>query len=242
MEIKWKRVISVFFAVVAFAFAFFAFSFNMLKCSVIGFDVVKVSGFDIIIGKESFFDLECGKWVHISTNALFVVVISAIVLLWFSQKEESSDKMFELLLIVIFLLTCIYMINGFIVADQTQKQLEKELNDMQLDYYLEYEVIDVKELIKVQTFAWIPFLVVIVCEGIYFFLEYVVRDVPFVQKKDAMIYEKFSFGADETESKRDFTVVTKENNTEMLLKYKQLLDDGVITKEEFDRKKQQLLW
>ena len=245
-QINWKRVISVFFALVAFGFTFFALSFRILKCSVISFDIIKVSGFYLIIGKESFFDLECGEWVHIFTKAMFIFMIALIGVPHVLQKDRSSDQIVELLLLLFVGLTFVYMINGFMVVDQMKELVEKELDVLQTDPYWEYYDVDLEELgelYEIKTLAWIPFLVVSVSVAVYFVLEYLVKETPIVQKKkDAMIYEKFSFGEQETENRKDFMVVTEENNTQMLLKYKQLLDEGVITKEEFDRKKQQLLW
>ncbi|MBR3120658.1 DUF4429 domain-containing protein [Oceanobacillus profundus] len=45
----------------------------------------------------------------------------------------------------------------------------------------------------------------------------------------------------ETLQNEDNSVITKSSDAEELIKYKQLLDDGILTQDEFDAKKKQIL-
>ena len=45
----------------------------------------------------------------------------------------------------------------------------------------------------------------------------------------------------EADAKKDLNFTNEENSIEILKKYKQLLDDGLITEEEYQKKKQELL-
>ena len=72
MEIKWKRVISVFFGLAGILMLWIALFFNVYTCK-IGGERVSVNGFDFLINDYYPEGLQSGEFIKTTVLVIFIV-------------------------------------------------------------------------------------------------------------------------------------------------------------------------
>ncbi len=111
-------------------------------------------------------------------------------------------------------------------------------------YNMAYKGLVVKDYgyyndVETSTSAWIPFVISIIFSIV---LKLCVSKVPY----DMTLSKIMNFSKDENngssmDDKKEEAILAKSVDVEELKKYKELLDCGIITQEEFDEKKKQIL-
>lgn len=223
---KNKKLFTLLAAFGTMLFAFLALCFNIVTVSADFVDVsVAENGFDLLGGTEYDDFVDCAGWLQTFSILLLIAVIAeALIYAYLAYtKNEKTQKTLKIFVIVNVVLTLIYMINGFIAVGD----VESTLSDLSDD-------LDIGEYIDIATEAFLPLIFTALCAVAYFVLDRMPETVgvqPTVVKESVA-----AASASETKG-----YIDDEHTADMLIKYKGLLDQGVITQEEYDQKKTELL-
>ena len=223
---KNKKLFTLLAALGTMLFAFLALCFNIVTVSSDFADVsIAENGFDLLGGTEYDDFVDCAGWLQMFSILLLIAVIAeALIYAYLAYtKNEKTQKSLKIFVIVNVVLTLIYMINGFIAVGD----VESTLSDLSDD-------LDIGEYIDIKTEAFLPLIFTALCAVAYFVLD---RMPETVGVQPTAVKESVA-AASASETKG---YIDDEHTADMLIKYKGLLDQGVITQEEYDQKKTELL-
>ena len=236
-QMNWKKIASVFFGIMGIMILLISLFFNVYTCDV-GERKIAVNGFDFITNAYYPDGLRSGDFMKIIIFVLFIVfLIETLMILVDFVSKKKLNKVIGLFLIVNFVLLTVYLINGFVFRSDIEKEFMEELG--------EDEWVSSFIKIEMKTFCFIPLIIHFFCVVAYL----IVKNMGETNERETLVKdsahtEQYSFKKvkkEESNCLREQSTVNEEK-LELLLKCKRFLDEGVITKEEFDRKKQQLLW
>lgn len=196
-----KRLVEVALFILTEVFTFLSLVFNIYDVKLGALERTG-NGFQLIFEEyPQFLSEGLGDWLSFYNIFIIVALLVEDYVYTVTCKTETQKRVAEIICVCVnVILTFIYMINGFVAKLVIEAQAT---------------------LYTVQTAAFIPFIIVLILAGIYF---YVVTEV-----------KEIRFGAQRA------TKGSEVSATDELVKYKKLLDDGVITQEEYDIKKKELL-
>ncbi|MBR2375965.1 MAG: SHOCT domain-containing protein [Clostridia bacterium] len=227
---KNKKLFTLLAALGTMLFAFLALCFNIVTVSSDFADVsIAENGFDLLGGTEYDDFVDCAGWLQTFSILLLIAVIAeALIYAYLAYtKNEKAEKTLKIFVIVNVVLTLIYMINGFIAVGDVESAVS-DLSDI-LD-----EDIDISKYVDIKTEAFLPLIFTVLCAVAYFVLD---RMPETVGVQPTAVKESVA-AASASETKG---YIDDEHTADMLIKYKGLLDQGVITQEEYDQKKTELL-
>lgn len=250
--LKHKKAISLFFVFTSVLFLFLTLLFYVAKTEVALMNVTQNFNAFNILGGDLNGTINNGliTWVNVFTVTLLVVfAIEIAAVAYCLVKKTKSKNIFAVIVVLNILLTVVYMINGIAVSNQLEKYfvdyLEEYLNGVYGSYgsygNIAYSVL------KISTSAFVPFILADVSAAGYLTLEYlpILQTEPQNETQDEASAPTATFTNAQTEAQDEAATAKaamgEEQTTELLLKYKRLLDQGVITQEEFDKKKTTLL-
>lgn len=182
-------------------------------------------------------------WLIMAVLIAYLVVLSIML-----SKKDINGTSFNILNVIVLSLSCLYMFCGFFAKDIMIKRLESVGEDIKY---------------SVSTLALIPFIIIFVLCMLYYVVPFVVetsidknnankeksmsltsRPMPnFAKKSENIIYNNpVEFAQEKQPKPTAYSVLNQDDKIiEILTNYKKLLDEGIITKEEFATKKEQLL-
>lgn len=128
-------------------------------------------------------------------------------------NSNKNDKTDVLVMFIALIVTVLYTIEGLVFKVIFNNQVSQETQDF-LNVYA-------------KTSSFIPLIIVVIFVAFYFF-------IPFLDKILKQSIE-------ENESKNAEPIQSAKELAETLKQYKELLDSGIISQEEFDAKKKELL-
>lgn len=259
MKQKIGEIIKFAISMVICIFAILIPVFNIYRVEV-GTASVSESGFDFAtFYPEGFKALSSlGDSVDINTVTIItgiifwlimaVLIAYLIVLSIMLSNKDINGTSFNILNVIVLSLSCLYMVCGFFAKDIVFTKLK-------------YVYEDVKY--TVSTLALIPFIITSVLFILYYLVPFIVeksmgknnagkdnqmfltsRPMPnFAKKPENIIYNKPVEFVQEKKSESTDNFVPNQDGKiiDVLTNYKKLLDEGVLTEEEFATKKKQLL-
>lgn len=259
MKQKIGEIIKFAISMIIGLFAIFIPVFDVYKVS---FDAASVSesGFDFATFNPEVFkslsslgDSADINTVTIITGIIFwlimaVLIAYLVVLSIMLSKKDINGTSFNILNVIVLSLACLYMFCGFFAKDIMVKRLESIGEDIKY---------------SASTFALIPFIIIFVLCMLYYVVPFVVeasidknnaskeksmsltsRPMPnFAKKSENIIYNNpVEFAQEKQPKPTAYSVLNQDDKIiEILTNYKKLLDEGIITEEEFATKKKQLL-
>lgn len=207
-------------------------SAKLLEVSYLSLIKISDNGFSYLGFKSDFFDRSFGSgYITLSGIISWITLLVGIMSIVFTTlmffKKGEAKKSFTIFAIACLACTISYCILGFVLKGKMKRSCKEFLYDSGYSYY---DVQIMKEAISsiIKTKSYIPcifvaifFVGLILCDK-YLFVEAVVhvpngKGNPYAKMKEA-------------------------ERVETLLKYKELLDQQIITKEEFDEKRKELLF
>lgn len=258
-----KKKWALWFAIGTLVFTFLSLGFNVVKMEIIGIKE-QVNGFDVMDGNDIEDAVEYFEFIRIFNWAIVGAVVAEACMLGYALYKKDENIMSKLKGIVVWnvVLTLICMINGFIALEDTKDALEElimaeygyDSNSWAYEYAL--------EMVEYSTETYIPFLLTTACAIGYFVMAkkaeaLAVLEVPSIAQEQTQAAAVEQEKPAPVEPVQDSVAVAsatsasaptpdpkKYNESEtvdLLLKYKSLLDQGVITQEEYDKKKMELL-
>lgn len=246
--LKHKKAISLFLVFASVLFLFLTLFFYVAKVEVpLAKTSDAVNAFNALDGDlDELNNKGLVHWVNAYTIILLVLfAIEFATVAYCLAKKAESKKIFTAIVILNVLLTIVYMINGIAVSNNLEETLGtfvEEYFEEYFEYYEEYlydGYYPASSLFKTSTSAFVPLILTAVFASGYLALEYLPSlQVAPQQEENA---QSASVSEAQAEAAPANATISDEQATELLLKYKQLLDQGVITQEEFDKKKENLL-
>ena len=258
MQKKEKKIINTIFYVLISICFMLTLCFNIIRVSISG-ESVKENGFKMLDFNSAYFDFtnNCEKIVGILS--IFILILSIIFIIlsllscFYNEKVERIFK--NVLSIVVFSFSLTYLFVGLIYKDA----LETYLGDDVLDYGLEITT-GVVVPIFIQIFLYVTMLIVNVLldkniiksknrnmsSSINKLIEYkklldlgLISQEEFAIKKSILISDNLTELISDNQSKENTENVSAEVQT--LISFKKMLNDGLMTQEEFDKIKKEIL-
>lgn len=166
-----------------------------------------------------------------STTTIFFLVFGIIVLLLsivgmvltiigvFVFSYQGTAKCASILVLIADVLALVYAVSGIVLAIVLKLDMTKLFPAV-------YDFSKLKGYFSVYTNAYIPLIFVGICSVAYFICIHVVSDKPI---------------SNVLETKKESTGKERVQDYDVLIKYKELLDRGIVSKEEFENKKRKIL-
>lgn len=199
-------------------------------------NIISVNGFDFLAFNKGligpgFEGLETG--CGICSILLLFFAIMAIVLVVFNFMSANKTKIYDIIVIAVSLfITIIYFIEGFILKSALVKEMSSQ-------YGSTYGAF-------LKTTCFVPFIICVVLMIAYIVVAEIFNRQIANQKTKKVVETNEA----KQDSKNEENLQKEKNKTEvnneedkiaLVLKYKELLDANIISQEDFDAKKKQIL-
>ena len=247
-QMKNKEKILAALVVLAILFSFLSLAFYVFRLTddtqnlleLVGYGslsgLANMSGFDFI----SNIDSATGVFKTYAVLDIFVLIISIVMMLAFvyiflCKDEENRKKAYKALLALAVMISVYTLIEGIHLSSKADKEFWGGVGD---------NADEVKALgdFGMVTDCYWPLIITAIIVVAYLLVFYKMPETiqTEVVSQTTMQESVENQGSSESETKREIAF-SEDDKVELLRKWKGLLDDGVITLNEYEEKKQELL-
>lgn len=244
MTEKTKKVILTIIEVIMAIILFVSLFFNLTKIGAYRVGLEAENGFNLLDLKSDFawWPFEW-KSVILGIFCLLIFVVSIVALVWsvfelyfiLSGKfKKLTQKKSNWIALVCWVFSLVYFLCGYISSLQL-------VSELKLEWYYD-ETLNALEAVKVETFAYIPLIIMSVLLIVYIIMFFIKTK----EEKNISVSQDQIEKNIKEEKKIEKEILQPKNmslgdSIETLREYKKLLEEEVISQEEFDVIKASLL-
>ena len=247
-QMKKKEMILATLAALAVLFSFLSLSFYVFKLTddtqnlleMVGYGslsgLANMNGFDFIDKMDSATGVfKTYAVLDIGVLILSITMMIAFVYTFLTKGEETRKKAYKALLILAVTISVYTLIEGLHLSSKQDKAFWEGVGD-------DADTVKAMGDFGMITAGYWPLIITAIIVGAYLLVFYKMPEMVQVEEVAQTCTQENLTSQESSQSETKKGVeVSEESKVELLRKWKELLDDGVITQEEYEEKKQSFL-